>query len=88
MEWVGSVRCEKFWRNFVYRIWRYWHWFDQFCIDFGALTKRSKMPQNISFGSKGVDPVRSLRTIPKQLNLAKFRVNGASSASFVSTFVH
>jgi hypothetical protein len=26
--------------------------------------------------------------IPKQLNLANFSVNGASSASFVSTFVH
>jgi hypothetical protein len=67
---------------------REWHQFDLFCIDFGAVTKRSKMPQNMSFGFKGVDPVRSLRTIPKQLNLANFRVNDASSTSFVATFVH
>jgi hypothetical protein len=46
------------------------------------------MPQNMSFGSNGVDAVRSLRKIPKQLNLANFGVNGVGSASFVSTLMH
>jgi hypothetical protein len=41
---------------------------------------------NISFGSNGVDQVRSLRQIPTQLCLANLCVNGASSASFASTF--
>jgi hypothetical protein len=50
--------------------------------------KRPETPKNISFGSNRVDRVRSLRKIPKQLNLANFGVNGASLASFVSTFVH
>jgi hypothetical protein len=40
----------------------------------------------MSFVSNGVDRVRSLRKIAKQLNLANFGVNGASSASFASTF--
>jgi hypothetical protein len=35
-----------------------------------------------------VDAVHSLWKIPKKLNLANFGVNGASSASFVSTLVH
>jgi hypothetical protein len=40
----------------------------------------------MSFGSNGVDHVRSLRKISTQLRLANLCVNGASSASFVSTF--
>jgi hypothetical protein len=39
---------------------RQWHQFGQFCIDFGAVRKRSEMPQNMSFGSNGVDQVRLL----------------------------
>jgi hypothetical protein len=49
--------------------------------------KRSETPLNMSFGSNGVDPLRSLRKIPTQLHLAKFGVNGASSDSFAATFV-
>jgi hypothetical protein len=44
------------------------------------------MPQNMSFGSNGVVLVRSLRKIPTQFRLAIFGINGASSASFASTF--
>jgi hypothetical protein len=44
------------------------------------------MCQNMSFGSNGVDQVRSLRKILTQLRLANLGVNGASSASFASTF--
>jgi hypothetical protein len=45
------------------------------------------MRQNMSFGSNGVDQVRSLPKILIQLHLANLCVNGASSASFASTFV-
>jgi hypothetical protein len=45
------------------------------------------MPQNMSFGSNGVDQVRSLRNILTQLRLADLFVNGSISASFASTFV-
>jgi hypothetical protein len=37
-----------------------WHQFGQFCIDFGAATKRSEMRQNMSFGNNGLDQVRLL----------------------------
>jgi hypothetical protein len=40
------------------------------CIDLRAVTKRSETLQNMSFGSNGVDHVRSLRKISKQLPLA------------------
>jgi hypothetical protein len=43
-----------------------------------------KMPQNMSFGSNGVDQVRSLQKMPTQLHLANLGVNSASSARFVS----
>jgi hypothetical protein len=40
----------------------------------------------MSFGSNGVHPVLSLQNFPTQLRLVNFGVNGASSASFASTF--
>jgi hypothetical protein len=66
---------------------RYWHLFVQFCIDFHTVTKRSEMTQNMSFGSNGVDRVRSLRKIPTRLCLVNLCDNGTSSASFASIFV-
>jgi hypothetical protein len=45
------------------------------------------MPQNMSFESNGVDRVGSLREIMTKVCLANLGVNGASSASFASTFV-
>jgi hypothetical protein len=50
-------------------------------------SKRDEKRQNMSFGSNEVDQVRSLPRIPIQLHLANLCVNGASSASFASTFV-
>jgi hypothetical protein len=50
-------------------------------------SKRDEKRQNMSFGSNGVDQVRSLPKNPIQLHLANLCVNGASSASFASTFV-
>jgi hypothetical protein len=43
--------------------------------------------QNMSFGSNGVDQVRSLHKMPTQFRLANLGFNGPSSASFASTFV-
>jgi hypothetical protein len=51
-----------------------------------AVTKQSKKCQNMSFGSNGVDRVRSLGKDPTQLCLANLCANGSSSASFASTF--
>jgi hypothetical protein len=50
-------------------------------------SKRAERRQNMSFGSNGLDQVRSLPKIPIQLHLANLCVNGATSASFASTFV-
>jgi hypothetical protein len=41
----------------------YWHQFGQFGISFCAVTKRSQIPQNMNFGSNGVDQVRSFSKI-------------------------
>jgi hypothetical protein len=64
-----------------------WRQFGLFCFFFRVITKRSETPQNMSFGSNGVDRVRSLQKVPTQLRLANLCINGASSASFASTFV-
>jgi hypothetical protein len=66
---------------------RKWRQFGQFCIDFGVVMKQFGMPQNMSFGSNGVDQERSFQEMPTQLRLANLCVNGACSASFASTFM-
>jgi hypothetical protein len=66
---------------------RQWRYLGKFCVDYGAVTKWSETPQNMSFGCNGVDRVRSLRKIQTRLCLANLCVNGTSSASFASTFV-
>jgi hypothetical protein len=60
---------------------RWWHLFVQFCIDFRAVSKWSETAQNMSFGSYGMDRVRSLRKILTRPCLANLCVNGTSSAS-------
>jgi hypothetical protein len=87
MEWIGCIRCEKFRRDFVLRTFALMHQFGKFCIGFRAVTKRTETPENMSFGSNGVDWVRSLRKILTRLCLANLCDNGTSSASFASTFV-
>jgi hypothetical protein len=54
---------------------RWWHQFGQFCIEFRAVAKRFETPQNISFGSNGVDQIR----------LANLCVNVAISKYFDAT---
>jgi hypothetical protein len=58
-----------------------------FCIDFPAVKKQSKMPQNMSFRSNRVDMVHSLQKIQPRLCLANVCVNGTCSASFAMSFV-
>jgi hypothetical protein len=49
--------------------------------------KRTETSENMSFGSNGVDWVRSFRNIQMRFWVVNLCVNGTSSASFVSTFV-
>jgi hypothetical protein len=66
---------------------RNWCEFGQFCFNFCAVTIRFETPQNMSFGSNGVDWVHSLRKYATQLRLANLCVNGTCSASFATIFV-
>jgi hypothetical protein len=70
---------------------RQWQQFGQFCIDFCAVTKRSETPQNMSFGSYGVDQWSGsgafVAKIPARLCLTYLCDNGTSTTSFASTFV-
>jgi hypothetical protein len=63
-----------------------WHKFGCFCTDFHAAMKPSETPQNMSFGSNGVDRVGTLRKIPTQLHLANLCINGTISVHFAPTF--
>jgi hypothetical protein len=89
VQWSGSGAfiTKNFYPTSFSELAREWHQFGQLCIYFRAVTERSETPRNMSFGSNGVDQVRSLRKIPTQLRLANLCVNGTSSAIFVSTFV-
>ena len=67
------------------------HLFGPFCTEFCRATKRcrmhpnsTKMQQNVSLGSNGVDRVRSLQNIPTRLRGTNFCT---SSARFAPSFV-
>jgi hypothetical protein len=68
VQWSGSVAfvAKNSDANLFSELVREWHQFGQFCIDFRAVTKRSK---NMSFGSNVVDYVRWLR---KKANATSF----------------
>jgi hypothetical protein len=89
VQWSGSVVfiAQNSNATLFTELVRYWHQFGQFCIDFRAVTKWSEMPQNMSFGSNGVDLVHSLRKILTRFSLANLCGNGTSSANFASTVV-
>jgi hypothetical protein len=89
VQWSGSGAfvAKNFDANWYSKLVCYYNQFGQFCIDFHAIMKWSETSQNMSFGSNGLDRVRSLRKIRTRLHLANFYVNGTSSASFASTFV-
>ena len=89
MEWIESVCCEKFWRDFVART---------FALVRPVLPRVSygnkmvpnapkwyETHQNMSLGSNGVDRMLSLRKIPMRLRGTNFCITSARFApSFVS----
>jgi len=88
MGWIGCVRCEKFRRDFVARTFALVRSVLH-RVSYGNQTapnahKLYETPQNISFGSNGVDRVCSLRKIQTRLCGMNF---WTSSARFASGFV-
>src|SRR6185437_6537894 len=88
MGWIGCIRCEKFQRDFVARTFALVRPVLHF-VSYGNQTvpnapKLYETHQNISLGSNGLDPVRSLRKILTQLRGPKFCT---SSARFAQSFV-
>ena len=88
MGWIGCVRCEKFWHDFVGT---------NFCTSSARFapsfvrqpnspecTQIVRMHQNISIRSNGVDQVHSLRKNPMRLRFTNFYTN---SARFAPSFV-
>jgi hypothetical protein len=61
MSGLGAFVAKNFESTSFSELVHYWDLFGQFCHDFCAVTKRSETPQNMSFGSNGVDWVHSLR---------------------------
>jgi hypothetical protein len=49
--------------------------------------KRFEMPRNMSFGTNGLDWMRSVRKITTQLRFMNVRIHGTSSAHFALTFM-
>jgi hypothetical protein len=72
MEWIGCVRCEKSWRDFVAPC---------FSSSFMQLRNDPNAPkhygtgENMSLGTTGVDWVCSLRKIPTLLRGTNFCIN-------------
>ena len=71
-----------------------WHQFNLFCTEFHVVTKHwqmhpntTKTHQNMSFGSNGVDRMRSLPKIPMRVHGTNFCNNCTSSAYFASSFM-
>jgi hypothetical protein len=74
VEWSGSGAfvAKNFEATSFSKLVRYWHLFGQFCIDFHAVTKRSETPQNVSFGSNGVDRSGSRAFVAKNFEATSF----------------
>jgi hypothetical protein len=49
--------------------------------------KWSEMPEHMSFGSNGLDQVRSFRKSPTQLQFLNLCLDDTCAASFATTFV-
>ena len=93
MGWIGSIRCEKSHRDFMARtfVWivRVQYVFQQVSCSYEMIPNAPKYyetHQNISFGSNGVDWVRSLRINPTWLCGMNFCINCTSSPRFCTKF--
>ena len=94
MEWIGCVRCKKSRRDFVAHTFaliapvhpilhRVWCSYEMIIEE----NKHYETYQNMSFGSNGVDCVRSLRKIPTWLRGTNFCINCTSSPRFAPSFM-
>ena len=88
MGWIGCVRCEKFWRDFVARTFALVRpVFHRVLRPNQTVPNASKLYeawQNMSLGSNGVHRVRLLWKIPKWLRDTNFCT---SLARFASSFL-
>ena len=89
MRWIGYVRCEKFWCDFMTRISAlivpvkpFLHRVSCSYKTFPITPKYYEPHHNMSLGSNGVDRVHSLRKIPMRLRGKNFCINCTSSARF------
>ena len=86
MEWIGYVRCEKLWRNFVARTFALvrpvFHRVSEGNQTVPNDSKWYEMHQNVSLGSNRVDRVHSLQKILTQL-----RGSNICNAHFAPSFV-
>ena len=94
MGWIGCVRCEKFWCDFMAQICALIELVQpvlhQVSCSNGTLTntpKHYEMHKYISLGSIGVDRVCSLRKIPMRLHGTNLYINCTGSTYFAPSFV-
>ena len=94
MGWIGCVRCNKFWHDFVARnfaliapvLYVLHHVSCGYEIIRNEL-KHYASHKNMSLGSNGVDRVRLLRKITTWLRGTKFCINCTSSPRFAPRFM-
>jgi len=94
MVWIRCVRCEKLQRDFLARtfvlIEPVHYVLQQVSCSYETIPnapKYYKTDRNISFGSNGVDLVRSLRKIPMWLRGTNFCINCTTSPRFAPHFL-
>ena len=94
MGWIGCVRCNKFWHDFVARnfaliapVQYVLHLVSCSYEIIRNELKHSASHKNMSLGSNGVDRVRLLRKITTWLRGTKFCINCTSSPRFASSFM-
>ena len=94
MGWIGCVRCEKSWRDFVARTFALiapvhpvLHWVSWSYKTIPNAPKHHTTHRNMSLGSNGADWVRSLRKIPMWLRGPYFCINSTSSHCFAPSFM-
>ena len=94
MGWIGCVRCEKFWFDFMARtsaliapVQPVLHRVSCSNETLPNAPKHYEAHQNISLWSNGVDRVRSLRKIPMRFYGTNLCINYTSSTRFAPSFL-
>ena len=95
MGWIGCIRCEKFWCDFmawtsalIAPVQPVLHWVLCSNETLKNAPKYYETRQNMSLGSHVVDRVHSLRKIPKWLHGTNFCINCTSSTRFAPSIVY